>query len=325
MVILVTGGTGSLGKVLIPKLLSEFDCRIRVLSRDEHKQTYLQEQWGHKVDFFIGDIRDRDRVVMAAKGCNLLLHLAAMKSVDKAEYNPNEAVSINILGTQNVVYAALQNKIPNNIMTSTDKAVEPLNIYGASKLTAEKLWIQSNCYSGQDNVHFSCVRYGNVLGSAGSVIEKWNKCILEKRVPMITNAEMTRYFILQRHAADFVIKAIKEMHGGEVFVPRMKSTTMIDLWNAFAKVKGLSGFMAQPQESGVRPGEKMHEMLISKHEVLYTTIVLNEYFIRWPNDGLFAFNKRGEKLSDYFKNGYDSQITERFTDIELQDMISEIA
>lgn len=321
MTILVTGGTGSLGKSLVPLLLQAFpEARIRILSRDEHKQTYLEHQFGDRVDWFIGDIRDRDRVVRASKDCDMIFHLAAMKSVDKAEYNPNESIGINVLGTQNVVYAALENKVRRNIFTSTDKAVEPLNIYGATKLAAEKLWIQSNCYAGKADVHFTAVRYGNVLGSQGSVLEKWIRCLETGTTPLIMDKEMTRFFLLQEQAAHFILNVVKTMNGGEVFIPSMKATTLKDLWVAFAEVHNVQESACQMVQT--RPGEKLHETLISSHEVPLTTrLMMLDCFVRWPNQKLFPHQVKGEPLNVRYKDGYRSDQAERFTKEELKDLI----
>lgn len=325
MKILVTGGTGSLGKVLVPALLQAYpESRIRILSRNEHTQIKLEEtgSYGDRVDWFIGDIRDRDRVMRASRDCDAIFHLAAMKSVDKAEYNPNEAVSINILGTQNVIHSALENGVRLNLFTSTDKAVEPLNIYGATKLAAEKLWIQSNCYAGNANVHFSAVRYGNVLNSAGSVLEKWIYCVDRGIEPYITSGEMTRFFILQEQAVFFIMQALKSMEGGEVYIPSMRSTTIEDLWNAFCEVKNINP--AKCKKSEIRPGEKIHETLISENEISMTTRnIIMDGFIRWPNKKLFPCQIKGEPLNVKYHEGYRSDRAERFDQEQLKQIIRE--
>lgn len=299
---LVIGGTGSLGKILVPKLLEEYS-QVRVLSRDEHKQIQMQSEIkSGNVDYFIGDIRDHNRLYYAIKGVDVVFHLAAIKSVDKAEYNPNEAVSINITGTQNIIDQCIKHDVPKAIFTSTDKAVEPLNIYGSSKMTAEKLWILSNAYVGHGRTKFSAVRYGNVIGSNSSVIDKWSKG--ENK---LTNPDMTRFWITINEAAEFVLLASRSMHRGEVFIPKMKSSTMMDLANAY----GIT-----PTITGIRVGEKMHETLIGKHESSYATDV-GGYYILWPTQPSYPILKRGSVL----ENEFTSLNANRFTQLELKEML----
>lgn len=302
---LVIGGTGTLGQVLVPILLQHYD-RVRILSRDEHKQISMQEKLNDdKLDFIIGDIRDVNRLYYAIKGVDIVFHLAAIKSVDKAEYNPNEAISINILGTQNVIDQCIKHDIPKAIFTSTDKAVEPLNIYGSSKMTAEKLWILSNAYVGEGRTRFSALRYGNVLGSHSSVIDKWKKggCKL-------TDPTMTRFWLTIEQAADFVFQSSQRMNCGEVFIPKMKSSTMGDL----VKVAKIT-----PEIIGIRVGEKMHEKLISENEVPYVTDC-GDYYILWPFQPSYPIYKRGKAIT----GPLTSLNAERFSQQELEALCTSV-
>lgn len=307
----IVGGTGSLAKALLKQLLHEqnFD-RIRILSRGEHRQMEMQETMqGLPVDFLVGDCRDLERMCRATEGCHTVFHFAAMKSVDKAEYDPNEAVLTNITGTRNVLRACVRNKVAHAIFTSTDKAVAPVNLYGATKLVAEKLWIAGNI--GNHKTKFSVCRYGNVLNSQGSVIEKWFAAARESRPIKVTNGSMTRFFITVERAAEFVKKCSEIMKGGEVFIPKMKSTTMWDLASVFQAMYG-----CEISNMEVRPGEKLHECLISDDETADVT-ELADYFIRWPDAKLFPFEVEGIAI----KHGFTSYSAKRFTKEELREMI----
>lgn len=303
MKILVIGATGTLAKALIPILLEEGHT-VRGLSRGEHAQIECEKLIKGHVDWFIGDIRDENRLYYAIKGVDVVYHLAAIKSVDKAEYNPNEAISINIVGTQNVIDQCIKHNVEKAIFTSTDKAVEPLNIYGSSKMTAEKLWILSNAYVGHGKTSFSAVRYGNVLGSHSSVIAKWKDGGRE-----LTNPDMTRFWITINEAAKFVRSAQDRMFRGEVFIPKMKSCTMTDLAVA-------AGIL--PVITGVRVGEKMHEKLIGDNEVPYVTDC-EDYYTLWPFRPSYPIRKKGTAI----QKALCSFTAERFTLNELQGMIHE--
>lgn len=294
--ILVTGGTGTLGKTLVPMLFNSFDVdRVRVLSRDEHKQTQMDAILNdNRIDYFIGDVRDKDRVWYASKGCCGVFHLAAVKSVDKAEYNPNEAIDTNITGTRNVVDACIKHDIPRAIITSTDKAVEPLNVYGATKLVAEKLFIQSNSYSGKSGPMFGAVRYGNVLGSNGSVIQKWDRVIRSGGDPIMTDPTMTRYWISKEEAAKFVIQSYENMGRGQVRIPKMQSCFMAELYDAFCKA---TGFEKKYITLGLRPGEKMHERLIGAEEIGMVTDI-GECWVKWPSKPMYPVVKHGAQVED---------------------------
>lgn len=311
MNILVTGGSGTLGKVLVPKLFGAFGAsRVRVLSRGEHTQIEMARTLADpRIDYLIGDVRDEERVWMASKGCSMIFHLAAVKSVDKVEYDPDEAVKTNILGTQNVIKAAIRHGIEKSIFTSTDKAVEPVNVYGATKLAAERLFVTSNAYSGVNGPAFSAVRYGNVFGSQGSVVPKWMECKERGLSPKMTDPEMTRFWILVNDAADFIINCAKVMNRGEVFIPKMKSCSMADLFQAFG--------YDESELLGIRPGEKMHEKLFGKDEFGMMTQTQG-LFIRWPLLPNYPIEKYGEKVTEELTS-FNAQ---RFTQEELKGMIN---
>lgn len=313
--ILVTGGTGTLGHALIPKLFGAFQAkRVRVLSRGEHTQMAMaQKLQDDRIDYLIGDVRDEERVWKASKGCEMIFHLAAVKSVDKVEYDPDEAVKTNILGTQNVINAALKHGIPRSIFTSTDKAVEPVNVYGTTKLAAERIFVTSNAYSGANGPRFSAVRYGNVFGSQGSVIPKWQDLIAKGITPKVTSLEMTRFWILVEDAADFIINSAKAMDRGEVFIPKMKSASMKQLFEVMADHN------AVPEVIGRRPGEKLHEKLFG-HDELEMMTQTKDSFIRWPLNPQFPINMHGMKV----EHELTSFTAERFSNQELYTMLEAI-
>lgn len=314
MIVLITGGTGTLSKHIIPLLLENPQIeRIRIISRGEHRQMQMAEEMtSPKLDFFIGDIRDKERIIRATKDCHFVFHFAAMKSVNKAEYDPWEAIQTNIFGTKNVIEACIENKVQNAIFTSTDKAVAPLNLYGASKLCAEKIFIQANI--GRHRTKFGVCRYGNVLASQGSVVERWSRCANGK-LP-ITHEEMTRFFISPKEAAQFVVDSSLEMKGSEIFIPKMKSATLINLARAFCSLQNKEFKMEDADWIGIRPGEKMHEVLVSEDEISMTTNT-SRCFIRWPEHNLFPIQKRGVSISKDFT----SYNAERFTQEELKDLL----
>lgn len=317
MNILVIGGTGTLGKSLVPKLFGAFGAKqVRVLSRGEHTQIEMEKKLNDpRVSFMIGDVRDEERVWLAARGCEMIFNLAAVKSVDKVEYDPDEAVKTNIIGAQNVVKAALRLGIDKAIFTSTDKAVEPVNVYGTTKLAAERIFVTSNSYSGASGPKFAAVRYGNVLGSNGSVIPKWRQAIQDGKKLRITDPNMTRFWILIDQASDFVINAAKKMNRGEVFIPKMKSCEMIHLANALTGHDYTKGGF-EYDLIGKRPGEKLHEKLFGADELDMVTQE-KDLFIRWPMDPKFQLEKYGEKV----EKEHTSFNAERFTQEELKEML----
>jgi UDP-N-acetylglucosamine 4,6-dehydratase len=276
-VILVTGGTGSFGKKLIEIMLAEYHpAKLIVFSRDELKQHEMRlSGFDHPaLRYFIGDVRDVDRLRRAMHGVDIIVHAAALKQVPACEYNPMEAIKTNILGSSNVVEAALDTKVEKVLALSTDKAVNPINLYGATKLAAEKLLVQSNSYAGGMETRFSCVRYGNVVGSRGSVVP----IFLQQRASgklTITDERMTRFWLTLEQGVRFVIHCIEKMHGGEVFVPKIPSMKIVDLARAIAPGIEL-------EVVGIRPGEKLHEVLISEDESR-STVEMEEMYVVQPS------------------------------------------
>lgn len=259
--ILVTGGTGSFGRAFVRRLLRErADCTIRIYSRDELKQYEMAREFGHdpRLRFFIGDVRDRDRLERALYGVDWLVHAAALKQVHLCEYNPAEAVKTNVLGAQNVIDAAIDAGVAKVVALSTDKAVNPVNLYGASKLCAEKLFVHGSAYTGPRETRFACVRYGNVLGSRGSVVPLFLEQAPTGVLP-ITDLRMTRFWITLDQAVSLVLQVLSDMRGGEIYVPKIPSMRMVDLARAIAPE-------AMLKEIGMRPGEKLHEMLLTPEE-----------------------------------------------------------
>lgn len=258
--ILITGGTGSLGKALVKELTAYNPKKIIVFSRDELKQSEMRWRYPDDEDcpvrYFVGDIRDVDRLRRAFEGVDVVIHTAAMKQVPACEYNPVEAVNTNVLGARNIIDAALDCGVPRVLAVSTDKAVNPVNLYGATKLVMEKLFIHANSYSGYDGPMFSCVRYGNVFGSRGSVMAAWRNQAGD--VLLITDFNSTRFVITIEQAANFVLNSLAIMTGGEVFVPKLKACSVRDLTEIFNDKRC--------EIIGMRPGEKMHETLISPDE-----------------------------------------------------------
>lgn len=275
MTILLTGGTGSFGRALIKFLLSKKDFKgvIRVFSRDEFKQYQLQQQYPDdlRLRFFIGDVRDKDRLVRAAGGADVLIHAAALKQIPIAEYNPFEVVKTNILGSQNAVEAALAAGVKKAILVSSDKAVHPINLYGATKMAAERLFIQGNVYVGKQKTFLSVCRYGNVLGSRGSVVPLFLKQ-RKTGTLTITHKDMTRFWITLPQAAKFVWSCLQKMQGGEIFVPKLPSIKITNLTRAIAPKTKI-------RFTGIRPGEKVHEELITEEESIRCQESRNYYAI----------------------------------------------
>jgi UDP-N-acetylglucosamine 4,6-dehydratase len=296
-VILVTGGTGSFGKKFVEIMLQEYHpAKLIVFSRDELKQHEMRVAgFDHPcLRYFIGDVRDIDRLRRAMHGVDIVVHAAALKQVPACEYNPMEAVKTNILGSSNVVDAALDAGVRRVLALSTDKAVNPVNLYGATKLAAEKLFIQSNAYAGGMTTRFSCVRYGNVVGSRGSVVPVFLQQRENGRLT-ITDERMTRFWLTLEQGVRFVIKCIEQMRGGEVFVPKIPSMSLVDLARAIAP-------HAQLDIVGIRPGEKLHELLISEDEAR-STLELEDMFVVQPSGALWfghAWQEQGQPLPDGF-------------------------
>jgi FlaA1/EpsC-like NDP-sugar epimerase len=302
-VILVTGGTGSFGKKFTQVVLKEYNPKaIRIFSRGELKQQKMREQFqqfpnSEKLRFFIGDVRDRDRLHRAMNGVDIVIHAAALKQVPTCEYNPIEAVKTNIDGAANVIDAAIDNNVAKVMALSTDKAVHPVNLYGATKLVAEKLFIQGNTYSGGRKTKFSCVRYGNVMASRGSVIP-------------------TRFWITQEQAVHFIIDCIKRMKGGEIFVPKIPSMKIIDLAQAIAP-------QSKIKITGIRPGEKIDEVLLTGEEARHAK-EFDKYFVVEPEYAFWDKSnfKDGKSLSSDFT--YSSGDNDQWlTKQELMKMLEE--
>jgi UDP-N-acetylglucosamine 4,6-dehydratase len=273
---LVTGGTGSFGRMFVASCLADRKTkRVIVYSRDELKQHEMHEQFDDaRVSYFIGDVRDKDRLTRAFQAdVDVVVHAAAMKQVPACEYNPFEAVATNVLGAKNVIDAAIDCGIPKVVALSTDKAVNPVNLYGATKLCAEKLFVQGNSYAGKNVTRFACVRYGNVVGSRGSVIPVFVRQRASGQLT-VTDERMTRFWITLDQGVKLVHTAVSRMIGGEVFVPRIPSMSLLDLARAIAPEAAI-------KISGIRPGEKLHECLISTDEARHT-VRLEDMFVIKP-------------------------------------------
>ena len=276
--ILVTGGTGSFGKAFIEKLITDHNPRrIVVYSRDELKQYEMEQAFEkyqpHPIRFFIGDIRDRDRLNMALRGIDVIVHAAALKQVPAAEYNPMECIRTNVMGAENVVRAAIDNNIERVIALSTDKAANPINLYGASKLASDKIFVSGNNLVGEGDTRFSVVRYGNVFGSRGSVIPFFQKLKAENAefVP-ITDERMTRFWITLNQGVNFVLSSLEMMKGGEIFVPKIPSMKITDL--AQAIIPDIPHKIV-----GIRPGEKLHEVMVPRDDSRATHVLDDRYVI----------------------------------------------
>ena len=315
-VVLVTGGTGSFGRKFVRILLDEYHPRkVIIFSRDELKQFEMRNGgFDHpNIRWFIGDVRDERRVLRAMNGVDIVVHAAALKQVPACEYNPMEAVKTNVSGAQNVINAALDANVERVLALSTDKAVNPVNLYGATKLCAEKLFVQSNAYSGDKPTRFSCVRYGNVVGSRGSVIPLFMKQ-RETGTITVTDPRMTRFWLTLEQGVRFVISAIERMVGGEIFVPKLPSMNIMDLAKAIAPD-------AKVNEIGIRPGEKLHEVLLSGQEPRHTLDVGDMYVVAplhpwWTEENIDSGTYLGEDVQ------YSSDNNESWLSIdELQSLI----
>ena len=274
--VLITGGTGSFGKAFIQTLLERYKPRrIVVYSRDELKQFDMQQEFTHPaMRFFIGDVRDKDRMVQAMRGVDYVVHAAALKQVPAAEYNPTECIRTNIGGAENVIHAALENGVQRVIALSTDKAASPINLYGATKLASDKLFVAANNIAGGQDTRFAVVRYGNVVGSRGSVVPFFAKLIGEgvKELP-ITDARMTRFWITLDQGVEFVLKNFARMQGGEIFVPKIPSSRITDLATAMEPT-------LPHNIIGIRPGEKLHEVMCPQDDCHLTIDFPEHYVIR---------------------------------------------
>lgn len=301
-VVMVTGGTGSFGKQFVEVMLQEFKpAKLIVFSRDELKQHEMRVAgFDHpSLRYFIGDVRDVERLRRAMHGVTVVVHAAALKQVPACEYNPMEAIKTNILGSSNVIEAALDAGVKKVLALSTDKAVNPVNLYGATKLAAEKLFVQSNAYAAGTSTRFSCVRYGNVVGSRGSVVPIFIRQRQNGKLT-ITDDRMTRFWLTLEQGVRFVIHCIEQMQGGEVFVPKIPSTRIIDLARVIAPE-------AEYDIVGIRPGEKLHEVLIAEDEAR-STVEREDMFIVKPAATLWQRDLayEGHSLPDGFRYASDN-------------------
>lgn len=319
--ILITGGTGSFGRKCTEILLKNAKPRkLIIFSRDELKQFEMSQTFNSnlfpcKISYYLGDVRDKQRLHRAFHGVDFVIHAAALKQVPAAEYNPCEAVKTNVMGAVNIIDAAIDQKIKKVIALSSDKAVSPVNLYGATKLCSEKLFVAGNSYVGEAETRFSVVRYGNVVGSRGSVIPLF----LERKktgVLPITDEKMTRFWMTLEQGVNFVLRCLHEMEGGEVFVPKIPSMKIVDLARAIAPGCRL-------ERIGIRPGEKLHESLITEDESRQT-LKIKDFFVIMPERPWWKSKKwdRGEILSDRFKYSSDSN-DQWLTQTELHDMIKD--
>ena len=275
--ILITGGTGSFGKEFLNFLIKNYKAkRIVIFSRDEAKHYELQKQYKNtNIRYFIGDVRDKERLLMAMNNIQIVIHSAAMKQVPLSEYNPIECIKTNINGAQNIIEACIYNNVEKVIALSTDKACNPINLYGATKLASDKLFVSANNLAGKKNTKFSVVRYGNVSGSKGSIIPVIQNILNKPNVPIeLTHPEMTRFWITLNEGVRFVAKSLSIMKGGEIFIPKLNSYKVIDL------IKILSG-QRKIIQTGIRPGEKLHEYLFS-HDEYQNVLEHNKYYIIVP-------------------------------------------
>lgn len=311
--VLVTGGTGSFGKKFTKKALELGVKKIIIFSRDELKQYEMKQEFqDSRLRFFIGDVRDKERLVRAFDGVDFVIHAAAMKHVDACEYNPFEAVKTNIHGAQNVIEAAIDRGVDKVIALSTDKACSPVNLYGATKLASDKLFVAANSYVGDKPTRFAVVRYGNVVGSRGSVVPYFKK-IKDTGVLPVTDERMTRFWITLDHGVQFVIDNLERMHGGEIFVPKIPSMRVVDLAKAI-------GPECKIEFVGIRPGEKLHESMIMEDDARHT-VEFDSYYVIQPEFPFWSkkFAKGGMVLPEGFIYASDNN-TEWLTIEQLRDL-----
>jgi UDP-N-acetylglucosamine 4,6-dehydratase len=300
-VVLITGGTGSFGTAFVRRILREHEpAVVRIYSRDELKQYDMRRTFDDdpRLRFFLGDVRSLERLTQATRGCDVIIHAAALKQVPACEYNPFEAVQTNVIGAENVVSAAIGNDVPKVVALSTDKAVNPVNLYGATKLCAEKIVSQGNAYAAESPSRFATVRYGNVIGSRGSVIPLFKRQASTGTLT-ITDEEMTRFWITIEQAVEFVIGCLSRMRGGEVFVPKLPSMRVRDVADALAPE-------CDRRVVGIRPGEKVHEVLLTEDEARHAT-EFEDHFAILPSFPFWEVEfEQGDELSPGFRYASDS-------------------
>ena len=321
--ILITGGTGSFGKAFTKYVLENYNPKkIIIYSRDEFKQFIMQnefKEYKDKLRFFIGDVRDKERLMLAFEGVDYVIHAAAMKQVPACEYNPSEAIKTNIHGAQNIIDAALERGIKKVVALSTDKAVNPVNLYGGTKLVSDKLFIAANAYAGSKDINFSVVRYGNVAGSRGSVIPFFHNIMKNGGTELpITDYRMTRFWISLQQGVELVIKALEEAKGGETFISKIPSFKITDL--AQAMMPG-----CEMPEVGIREGEKLHEIMVTVEDSM-TTYEYDKHFIIYPQM-VWDEKKRaiptGKKVPEGFSYSSDNN-TEWLTVEEIRELIKTV-
>ncbi len=325
--ILITGGTGSFGQKFINSVLKNHKPnKLIIYSRDEQKQFQMQQKFkqlkANPLRFFIGDVRDLERLSNAMNGVDIVIHAAALKHVEIGEYNPFEVVKTNVFGSQNIIEACMRNDVKKVIALSTDKASSPVNLYGATKLTSDKLFVAANYYKGNRDIKFTVVRYGNVMGSRGSVVPFFLQHKDKGFLP-ITDKRMTRFNIMLDEGVEFVHTCLKKMWGGEIFVPKIPSYNVVDLARAVAP-------NCKHKFVGIRPGEKIHEEMISTSEAIntiefknYFVITPNPEFNYWTKESYMKKNKNGNFCK--YKFSYNSQTNSKFLTIkEIKKLINKI-
>ena len=321
--ILITGGTGSLGQSLTKRLLATNVDTVRILSRNESKQVNMESEFNDKrLRFLIGDVRDFERLKTAFEDIDIVYHAAALKHVPVIEYNPFEAIKTNVQGSQNVIDASLSQDVEKVICIGTDKAVSPLNTYGATKLLMEKLFVSANNFLNETRhrTKFLALRYGNVVGSSGSVIPKFIRMIKEGRKITITDSEMTRFSITMDQALDFILDCTINGNASEIYIPKLKSYSILDVKDALFEIFGKTDF----EEIGIRPGEKLHETLINSEEIRNSWDLVSKFMISNPsknNDEIIdTYEGKITKINDMVE--YSSQLAVRHTKDELIEIIS---
>ena len=302
--ILITGGTGSLGTVLTTKLLKTDVDTIRIFSRDELKQSQMESHFNDKrLRFLIGDVRDKERLEKAVEDVNIVIHTAALKHVPVIEYNPFEAIKTNVQGSQNLVEACLKNDVEFALAVGTDKAVSPFNTYGATKLLMERLFVSANYYKGSHKTKFSCVRYGNVLGSRGSIVPKFIEQITSGKKITVTDPNMTRFSIALDQALDLIFRVIKNAVGGDVHIPKLNAFKVGDMKDVLLDLMGCKN---EEERIPVRIGEKFHEILINEHEIRNT-------YENQDNDYVIFENQLTKDHSETIPNAKKTTLTTEYS------------
>ena len=324
--ILITGGTGSFGNQFTSRIFAEYEPKkVIIYSRDEYKQYKMRQaykQYDQRIRYFIGNVRDKERLIRACEGVDLIVHAAALKQIPATEYNPFEAIKTNIHGAQNVVDAAINKGVQTVIALSTDKAVNPINLYGATKLASDKLFIAANAYAGGKKTSFSVVRYGNVAGSRGSVIPFFKSMIDEGATELpITDFQMTRFWITLDEAVDLVFKALNEAKGGETYISKIPSFKITDLAAAMLP-------NGKPNEVGIRDGEKLHEVMVTEYDAR-NTYEYDQHYIIYPSFEWWSkksnFTPGGQPVEEFFRYASDNnrewlnvkQIKQRLKELKI--------